>query len=82
VFIGGIKMGLPKSIRLKETLEEKIESYMEINGIKFADLINNALEKYISEPQTITLKPIDSGEFLSLAKKAIKKHKHAMEKLK
>lgn len=75
-------MGLPKSIRLKENLEEKIESYMEINGIKFADLINNALEKYISEPQTITLKPINSNEFLSLAKKAIKKHKHAMEKLK
>lgn len=75
-------MGLPKSIRLKETLEEKIESYMEINGIKFADLINNALEKYIAEPQTITLKPIDSAEFLNLAKKAIKKHKHAIEKLK
>jgi predicted DNA-binding protein len=75
-------MGLPKSIRLKDELEDKIENYMEINGIKFADLINNALEKYISEPQTITLKSIDSKEFMDLAKKAFKKHRHAMDKLK
>lgn len=75
-------MGLPKSIRLKDELEDKIESYMELNGIKFADLINNALEKYISEPQTITLMPIDSKEFMNLAKKAVKKYRHAMDKLK
>jgi predicted DNA-binding protein len=47
-------MGVPKSIRLREELEEKIESYMDMNGVKFAELLNNALEKYISEPQTIT----------------------------
>ncbi len=75
-------MGLPKSIRLKEELEDKIENYLEHNGIRFADLINNALEKYISEPQVITLQPIDSKEFMELAKKAVKKHRHAMDKLK
>jgi len=75
-------MGVPKSIRLREELEEKIESYMEMNGIKFTELLNNALEKYISEPQTITLKPIDSKDFMELAKNATKKHRHALNKLK
>lgn len=75
-------MGVPKSIRLREELEVKIENYMEINGIRFAELINNALEKYISEAQTITLKPIDSKEFMDIAKKMTKKHRHALNKLK
>lgn len=75
-------MGIPKSIRLKDDLESKIETYMEVNGIKFAELINNALEKYISEPQTITLQPIDSKDFMELAKNATKKHRHALNKLK
>lgn len=55
---------------------------MELNGVKFADLINNSLEKYISEPQTISLRPINSKEFMDLAKKAVKKHRRAMDKLK
>lgn len=75
-------MGLPKTIRLKEEIEEKVESYMEINGVRFSDLINNALEKYISEPQTILLQPVDSKKFLQKAKVALKKHRHAMDKLK
>lgn len=75
-------MGLPKTIRLKQEIEEKVESYMEINGVRFSDLINNALEKYISEPQTIVLEPVDSKKFLELARGALKKHKHAMDKLK
>ncbi len=75
-------MGLPKTIRLKEEIEEKVDTYMEMNGIRFSDLINNALEKYISEEQTIVLQPVDSKKFLEKAKGALKKHKHAMDKLK
>jgi hypothetical protein len=75
-------MGVPKSIRLREELENQIESYMEMNGIKFADLLNNALEKYITEPQIITLKPVDPKKFMELAKTATKKHRHALNKLK
>ena len=75
-------MGLPKTIRLKDEVEQKVETYMEINGVRFSDLINNALDKYISEPQTIVLQPVDSKKFLEKAKGALKKHKHAMDKLK
>ena len=75
-------MGIPKSIRLDEQLEEKIEDYLEHNPIKFPQLGAMALEKFISEPNSIELKPVDDAKFLETAKKAFKKHKHAMDKLK
>ena len=75
-------MGLPKTVRFEEALEEKVEKYLQSNEIKFSQLINMAVEKFISEPQTIELKPVDTQEFLKTAKKAFKKHKGAMDKLK
>lgn len=75
-------MGLPKTVRLEEDLEKKVESYLEANGIKFAQLVNLAVEKFIKEPQTIQLAPVDEKEFMIAATKAFKKHKHAMDKLK
>jgi hypothetical protein len=75
-------MGLPKTVRFEEELEEKVEKYLESNEIKFSQLINMAVEKFISEPQTIELKPVDTQEFLKTAKKALKIHKGAMDKLK
>ena len=75
-------MGLPKTVRFEEELEEKVEKYLESNEIKFSQLINMAVEKFISEPQTIELKPVNSHEFLKSAKIAFKKHKGAMDKLK
>ena len=75
-------MGLPKSIRLDEELETKVESYLDANGIKFAQLVNLAVEKFINEPQTIQLAPVNTAEFSKTASKAFKKHKNAMDKLK
>ncbi len=75
-------MGLPKSIRLDEDLESKVESYLDANGIKFAQLVNLAVEKFINEPQTIQLAPVNENDFLKTATKAFKKHKNAMDKLK
>jgi hypothetical protein len=75
-------MELPKTVRFEEELEEKVEKYLESNEIKFSQLINMAVEKFISEPQTIELKPVDRQEFLKIAKKAFKKHKGALDKLK
>jgi len=75
-------MGLPKTVRFDNELEQKVEEYLEANGIKFAQLVNMAVEKFITEPQTITLAPVDTKEFLSVAKKGFKKHKNAMDKLK
>ena len=75
-------MGLPKTIRLEDALEEKVERYLEANGIKFAQLVNLAVEKFIKEPQTIKLAPVDEKDFLQAAGKALKKHRGAMDKLK
>ena len=75
-------MGLPKSVRVEGDLEKKIEAYLDKNPVKFSQLVAMALEKFISEPQTIELRPVDDKQFLETAKKAIKKHKHTMDKLK
>jgi len=75
-------MGLLKTVRLEEDLEKKVESYIDANGIKFAQLVNLAVEKFIKEPQTIQLTPVDEKEFMKTAAKAFKKHKNAMDKLK
>jgi len=75
-------MGLPKTVRLEKDLEKKVESYLETNGIKFAQLVNLAVEKFIKEPQTIQLAPVDETKFMKTAAKAFKKHKNAMDKLK
>ena len=75
-------MGLPKTVRFDEDLEKKVEKYLDSNDIKFTQLVNLAVEKFISEPQTIELSPVDAKVFLSTAKKALKKHKNAMDKLK
>ncbi|MFP5492399.1 MAG: hypothetical protein ACLGG0_12920 [Bacteriovoracia bacterium] len=75
-------MGMPKTVRLDDELENKLEEYLEANGIKFSQLVNLAVAKFISEPQTIELAPVRTDVFAEHAKKAFKKHKNAMDKLK
>lgn len=75
-------MGLPKTVRFDDELEKKVEMYLESNGIKFAQLVNLAVEKFISEPQTIRLAPVETKDFMATAQKAFKRHKNAMDKLK
>ncbi len=75
-------MGLPKTVRFDDELESKVEEYIEKNDIKFSQLINIAVEKFISEPQSIELEPINSKKWEQTIAKAHKKHKNAMDKLK
>lgn len=75
-------MGLPKSIRLDEELESEIESYMNKNNIKFPQLVTLALRQFISELQTIELRPVDDKKWSEAAERSFKKHKNAMDKLK
>lgn len=75
-------MGIPKTIRLNDKIEDQVEAYLKKNSITFPDLVNLALEKFISEPQTIELEPIDRATFLKSAKRVYKKHKKTMDKLK
>lgn len=65
-------MGLPKTVRLEEELEHKVEEYLEANGVKFSQLMNMAVAKFISEPQTIHLSPVKTEAFSEQAKKAFK----------
>lgn len=75
-------MGLPKSIRLDQELENEIEDYMNRNKIKFPQLISLALRNFISQPQTIELHPVDDKKWTAAVEKSFKKHKNAMDKLK
>jgi antitoxin component of RelBE/YafQ-DinJ toxin-antitoxin module len=75
-------MGLPKTIRFDDELESKVEEYIEKNDIKFSQLVNIAVEKFISEPQSIELTPIDAKKWAQTIEKTHKKHKGAMDKLK
>lgn len=75
-------MGIPKTVRFDDELEKKVEQYLESNGIKFAQMVNMAVAKFITEPQTIQLAPVKTEDFMATAKKAFKKHKNAMDKLK
>lgn len=75
-------MGLPRTVRLDHELELKTEHYLKTNEMKFPQLVKMAIAKFISEPQTIQLIPVNEKEFLSVAKKAFKHHKDAMDKLK
>jgi antitoxin component of RelBE/YafQ-DinJ toxin-antitoxin module len=70
------------SFRIKENLKEKVDLYLEKNQLSFTALANMALEKFISEPTTITLLPVDDDEFVAKSKKMMKKYKHTIDKLK
>ena len=75
-------MATPRTIRLNEKLDATIDKYLKKNRMKFSQLVSLALEKFVSQPQTVTFVPADTEEFVKTAEKAFKKHKHAMDKLK
>ncbi len=75
-------MGIPKTVRFEDDLETKIEEYLDKNDLKFTQLLNLAVSKYISETQTIELIPVKTIDFLKSAKEAFEEHKDAMDKLK
>jgi hypothetical protein len=75
-------VGIPKTVRFDDELEKKVEKYLDANGIRFAQLVNMAVAKFITEPQTIRLAPVETKSFMATAEKAFKKHEAAMDKLK
>ena len=74
-------MGLPKTIRLDDALERKVEEYIDTNGIKFSQLVTLAVTKFISEPQSIELTPVKKRVFMEAAERVFRKHKDTMDKL-
>ncbi|MES2212246.1 MAG: hypothetical protein V4490_03810 [Pseudomonadota bacterium] len=75
-------MSIPRSVRFQPEVERQIEAYLALNPIKFSELVNMAVSRFIAEKQTIELEPVDSAEFLKIAAKAFENHKDAMDKLK
>jgi hypothetical protein len=76
-------MGQPKTIRFENDLQPKIEAYLKQNpNLKLAKLVNLAVEKFIQEPHSIELVPIDLKTWEIMAQQAFKKHKKAMDELK
>ena len=70
------------SIRFDQGLVPKIEAYVRKNRIKLNRLVNLAVAKFISEPNSISLVPIDDKDWESGLARAFRKHKKAMDELK
>lgn len=70
------------SIRFDEELVPKIEAYVRQNRIKLNRLVNIAVQKFISEPNSIPLIPIEPKSWEKSVAKAFKKHKKAMDEMK
>lgn len=70
------------SIRFDKQLVPKLEAYTKKNKIKLNRLVNIAVEKFIAEPNSIPLVPIEDKDWEKGLAKAFKKHKKAMDELK
>lgn len=76
-------MSKARTIRFNEQLDAMVDEYTHKNGLKLNQLVNIAVKKYISEPNTIELEPVDTndGEWEANMKKVFSKHKKAMDEL-
>ncbi len=74
-------MSRPRTIRFKEELDSEVDEYTNKNGLNLNQLINLAVAKFISEPNTIELIPADDDKWSEEMKKAFVKHRKAMDEL-
>ena len=70
------------SIRFDENLVPRIETYVRRNRIKLNRLVNLAVEKFISEPNSISLVPIENKDWEKDLNRTFKRHKKTMDDLK
>lgn len=75
-------MGLPKTVRFDDELENLIKEYIHKNKIRFSQLLTMAISKFISEHHAIELTPVSAKKWRATVEKAYRKHKHALVKLK
>jgi len=76
-------MSKPRTVRLEDWLGPEVDNYMEKNDLNnFNQLVNLALKEFITNPQTIELKPIAKSKWSKQMKKAYSKNKKAMDELK
>jgi hypothetical protein len=75
----------PKGVRFDPEIFSSANKWLAANkasGIDFSDLVNKAVRAFISQPQSIELKPITFAEGESMAKEAITDFKAEIDQLK
>ena len=76
-------MSKTRTVRFNEQLDSQVDEYTTKNGLKVNQLINMAVKKYISEPNSIELEPIEAkdSEWENGMEEAFSKHSKAMGEL-
>ncbi len=76
-------MSKARTVRFEDQLDPLVDEYTEKNGLKLNQLVNIAVKKYITEPNSIELEPIKAkdGDWNKTMKKAFRKNKKAMDEL-
>ena len=75
-------MSKTRTVRFHDRLDTMVDSYIHKNGLKFNQLVNLAVEKYISGKNTIELEPVGMDEWDGAVNKTLKKHKKTIDDLK
>ena len=76
-------MSKARTIRFNEQIDTLVDEYTLKNGLKLNQLVNIAVKKYINEPNSIELEPVDAKDFEweGSMKKAFTKHRKSMDEL-
>jgi antitoxin component of RelBE/YafQ-DinJ toxin-antitoxin module len=76
-------MSKTRTVRFNEKLDSQVDEYTSKNGLKLNQLINLAVKKYITEPNTINLEPVDAknNEWLDGLEETFSNHSKAMDEL-
>ncbi|MCB0412128.1 MAG: hypothetical protein KDD22_06350 [Bdellovibrionales bacterium] len=76
-------MSKARTVRFSETLDAMVDEYVEKNGIKFNQLVNLAVKKFISESHTIKLEPVEAkdGVWEKQLQEAMKNNRRVLDEL-
>lgn len=76
-------MSKARTVRFQDELDHLVDEYTEKNGIKLNQLVNLAVQKYITEPNSIELEPVEAkdSDWDNAMKNSFKKNKKAMDEL-
>lgn len=76
-------MSKARTIRFDDQLDSMVDEYTSKNGLKVNQLVSIAVKKYITEPNSIELEPIETpdSDWDSNMKKSFSDHKKAMDEL-
>lgn len=76
-------MSKARTIRFNEQIDALVDEYTNKNGLKLNQLVNIAVKKFITEPNSIDLEPVDANnsEWEGSMNKAFTKHRKSMDEL-